>query len=506
MTAFREGSVLFNSAQYGIFFIVAFTIHWLLPRPARRPFLLLASYYFYASAIPQYLVLILGLTAFNYVAGLLIAQASGRTRKRWLIVAVAGNLLSLSYFKYTQLILSSIQPVLRGLPLLGPLFHDPLLVNILLPLGISFFTFEFIHYTAEVYKGLRPMRNAVDFALFAAFFPTQIAGPIKRFPDFVKQLQHPRSLREVDVDGAVGLVLRGLLKKVLIADTLAPVVAGLFAHPDKLGWASAWFAVFAFAAQIYGDFSGYTDIGRGCAALLGYSVPENFLSPYQSANPAEFWHRWHVSLSSWLRDYLYIPLGGSRVPAPRLYLNLMITMALGGLWHGASWHFLVWGIYQGVLLCGHRLWAGSIGNSGGYQWLLRHVPMQYMTRACTLALVCVGWVFFRADSVGDALAMLGSTVAFARPPLLGMTLAVYSTPVVLMAGTAVVVLAGWTWAILGPRVVESLRGRAAALRLDAARLVWARPLLVRPAFYVAGILLLLAWPPHTAQTFIYFRF
>lgn len=496
--------MLFNSAQYGIFFVIVFTLHWLLPKPIRRTFLLIASFYFYASAIPQYLLLILGLTAFNYAMGLLIDRAGGRMRKAALVAAIAGNLASLSYFKYSELIVSSIQPLLRSLPLLGPLFHDPLILTILLPLGISFFTFEFIHYTAEVYKGLRPMRNPVDFALFAAFFPTQIAGPIKRFPDFVKQLQHPRTLREVDVDGAVGLILRGLVKKVLVADTLAPVVAAAFARPEAQGWATAWFAVFAFATQIYCDFSGYTDIGRGCAELLGYVVPENFNRPYQAATPAEFWHRWHMSLSTWLRDYLFIPLGGSRVARPRVYLNLMITMALGGLWHGPSWHFMVWGIYQGVLLCGHRLWSATAANAQLYQRLLRIPSMQLVTRAGTLLLVCGGWVFFRADSMGGALAMLHAMGAFSAPALAGWHLEPLATPVLLMVGAALVVVAGWCWAVFEEPFVRLVEAQVGWLRVG--RQAWARTVLVRPALYSAAILLLVTWPPHTAQRFIYFQF
>src|SRR5215813_10940427 len=257
--------MLFSTSQYAIFFLIVLGIHWTLPQLWRRPFLLLASYYFYASAIPQYLLLILGLTAFNFGMGLWIARSQGRRRTKLLWVALAGNLGSLAYFKYSQLLLSTLQPLLKSLPLLGPRFSDPLLLHILLPLGISFFAFEFIHYAVEVWRGQEPIRSPVDLALFAAFFPTQIAGPIKRFPDFVKQLRHPLPLRAVDSEGGFGLILRGLLKKVIVADTLAAVVAEAFAHPAGLGPAAAWFALFAFATQIYCDFSGYTDIGRGCA-------------------------------------------------------------------------------------------------------------------------------------------------------------------------------------------------------------------------------------------------
>lgn len=496
--------MLFNTFQYGAFFIIVFTLHWLMPRSWRRPFLLLASLYFYASAIPQYLVLIIGLTVFNYGLGLWIASARGRLRVALLWVDIIGNLGTLGYFKYTGLVLSSIKPLLVHLPLLHAATSDPFLVNILLPLGISFFTFEFIHYVIEVYRGLTPMRNPIDFALFAAFFPTQIAGPIKRFPDFRKQLEHPMSLNKIDVDGGIGLILRGLLKKVLVADILAPVVSAAFAKPGTLGPAAAWFSVLAFATQIYCDFSGYTDIGRGSATLLGYSVPENFRSPYQSSSPGEFWYRWHMSLSTWLRDYLYFPLGGSRVAPARVYLNLMITMALGGLWHGASWHFMIWGVYQGVLLCAHRLWGQTAGRMAGYQRLLRFPVANFFTRPITLVLVCVGWVFFRGDTLAEATAMLKSLVAFQRPLLAGWSLAPTSVPVLLMAGSAVIVLGGWLVAVARAplvRLAEMVRER-----VDSAWWWAMSSLLARPALYATAIGLLILWPPHAAQRFIYFQF
>jgi D-alanyl-lipoteichoic acid acyltransferase DltB (MBOAT superfamily) len=497
--------MLFNTGHYGLFFVAVLVLHWLLPVRLRRAFLLVASYYFYASAIPRYLVLILAMTIFSYGIGLWLGRARGRTRRVLLWVGIAGNLGSLAYFKYSHLLLLSAEQLAAHLPLLGPLVgDDPIVVNVLLPLGISFFTFEFIHYVAEVYKGLKPMRNPIDFALFAAFFPTQIAGPIKRFPDFAKQLQHPLRLREVNFDAGIGLILRGLLKKTVLADVLAPVVAQTFHTPGTLGAGTAWFAVLAFAAQIYGDFSGYTDIGRGCAQLLGYSVPENFARPYQSANPAEFWHRWHMSLSTWLRDYLYIPLGGSRVSPPRVYINLMITMALGGLWHGAQWHYMVWGIYQGVLLCAHRLWARSVGKMAWYRRLL-HVPvLNFLTRPFTLIFVCVGWIFFRADSLGAAFQMLASLVSFARPLGAGFTWSLTSMPVLLMAGAAVVVVGGWLWSVGRESILRVWR--AGSGWLSAGQLAGVRAVVVRPMFYAAALLILVLWPPHEVVRFIYFQF
>lgn len=502
--------MLFNTIQYGVFFLVVYIIHWIIPQSWRRPFLLCASYYFYASAIPQYLFLILGLTTFNYLIGRWISGLQGRMRKTGLILAVVGNLGSLAYFKYTEFILSSVQPLLKVVPVIGSSFTDPLLVNILLPLGISFFTFEFIHYNAEIFKGKAPIKNPVDFALFAAFFPTQIAGPIKRFPDWIKQIQHPLAFREVDVDRGIWLVLRGLLKKVVVADTLSPVIGVLFTHATGLGAGTAWFAIFAFSTQIYCDFSGYTDIGRGCAMLLGYSVPENFKSPYQSAKVGEFWDRWHISLSTWLRDYLFIPLGGSRVAPGIVYLNLMITMALGGLWHGASWHFMVWGVYQGVLLCANRFWDRSIGKIPTYQQFIKNPIINFMRRPITLLFVCTGWLIFRADTLTQAWQIFNDLFHTNRPLWAGFVGNHTSSSVLLLLGAAVVVIIGWVRAT----AQEAITGQPTKVRQtepssapgNVGWLGTAYALVARPAIYTIAFMIVVLWPQFVAVKFIYFQF
>lgn len=493
--------MLFNTLQYGVFFILVFTLHWILPEKLRRPFLLLASYYFYASAIPQYIFLILGLTLGNYLMGRWMGRAHGRIRTIVLVLTIIGNLGSLAYFKYTTLILSTLQPVLNKLPLLQNLSGEPFLQHVILPLGISFFTFEFIHYIVEVFRGHEPIRPIVDFALFAAFFPTQIAGPIKRFPDFMKQIAHPLKLREVDIDHGIWLIVRGLVKKVVIADTLAPVVAQLFGPHQTLGAGTAWFAVFAFTAQIYCDFSGYTDMGRGSATLLGYAVPENFNSPYQSKSPSEFWYRWHISLSSWLRDYLYFPLGGSRVAKPRIYLNLLLTMALGGLWHGASWHFMVWGIYQGVLLCCYRLWEQTIGKTGRYQRFIGVPIIGFFRLPLTLIYVCLGWVFFRAATLGDAARLISAMFDGAQPFFAGFPVTPLSSPVLCLAACGMVTITTWSWQLVEQPITTVVARTRLALWLAPAQLY-----ALRPVASALAILLVLLWPPHEVQRFIYFQF
>jgi len=339
--------MLFNSIYYGFFLPCIVALYWIVPRPVRYPLLLVASYAFYANWIPPYLLLILGLTGVNYGFGLWLGRDR---RRRVLALAVGTNLAVLGGFKYANFFLDAGRGVFKA---------DWPTLNILLPLGISFFTFEFIHYVVDVWRGSPPVRDVVQFALFAAFFPTQIAGPIKRYQAFVHQLQsRPQFDAQLAGDG-VYLILRGLFKKVILADGLARIANLGFDNPADLGSLDAWIAVYAFAFQIFFDFSGYTDIGRGSAQLFGFTVPENFAAPYLARNLSDFWRRWHISLSSWLRDYLFIPLGGSRGSRLFNYRNLFLTMTLGGLWHGAAGHFLLWGAYQGAGLLALR-WMGEV--------------------------------------------------------------------------------------------------------------------------------------------------
>ena len=512
--------MLFTTLPYAAFFLAVFVVHWLLPRPLRRPWLLVASYVFYIQTFPRYGLLIAAMTLGNYSFGLLLGRLheansikplsirrmgrgwGGAVSRRFiLILAITANLATLAFFKYAALLLDGLWPVIR---LAAHTPTEPALA-IILPLGISFFTFEFIHYVVEVYRGQPPIRNLIDFALFAAFFPTQIAGPIKRFPDWVKQIHAPLRLREVQADVALGLILRGVAKKIIIADLLSSMVAVGFARPDRLGFLATWFIIYAFAVQIYADFSGYTDIGRGCAMLLGYAVPENFKSPYQARNPSEFWERWHISLSRWLRDYLFIPLGGSRVPRARIYVNLMITMALGGLWHGASWHFMLWGVYQGALLVGYRLWAQAVAYVPRLQAALATRHGVLLGRVATAHLVCLGWVLFRADTGPLAWTLITSALHPARHnftagfPTLVPSMA--SLPVVVMVGALLVVLCGWLadWVRAGSPTWQTLEGRLALWQLR-----WAP--IARPALYLALLLLIAIWPQGAAQRFIYFQF
>jgi alginate O-acetyltransferase complex protein AlgI len=393
--------MLFNSITYATFLPIVVAIYWLLPQAARAAFLLVASYVFYAAWDPRYLVLIVALTIVDHRLGFWIARRRGGAPPslRPVAAAVAVNLVALGIFKYSGFAVATIDRLatLAGLPTIP-------VPKLVLPLGISFFVFEFIHYVVDVSRGEAPERSFVRFALFAAFFPTQIAGPIKRYESFVPQLDADTRLDVDRLGSGLLLIARGLFKKMALADNLAPLATRGFdaVAPGVVGLRplDAWLTLVAFAAQIYCDFSGYTDIGRGSARLLGFEVPENFRAPYLATTISEFWRRWHISLSTWLRDYVYIPLGGR---VRRRDRNLLTTMVLGGLWHGASWRFAVWGAFHGAALVGYWKTPPAESRDRARAWRLA-------SWAATVLVVLVGWSFFRANSARAGLALIADLV------------------------------------------------------------------------------------------------
>ena len=390
--------MLFNSLQYLIFLPVAWMLFWLIPS-RRIELLLVASYVFYASWSLPYAAMVFGLVVVNYLFGLTLGRAS-QGRRALLAAFIAFDLGVLALFKYADFGMTS---VANGTNALLGLQWDPPLLKLVLPLGISFFTFEFIHYLVDIYRGHVPVHSFSKFHIFAAFFPTQIAGPIKRFQDFVPSLAHLDRFDAPLATQGLYLIGRGLAKKVLLADRLSPLVAHGFtaAAEGGIGTSDAWFATLAFSLQIFFDFSGYTDIARGSAALFGFRIPINFDAPYLATSIADFWHRWHISLSTWLRDYIYIPLGGSRRQTPVVVRNLLITMLVGGLWHGAAWHFVAWGAFWGAGLAAHHLIRRRVS-------LPRTLPLLVVGWAFTQLYVVVAWVLFRADSFATAGVMLGA--------------------------------------------------------------------------------------------------
>jgi D-alanyl-lipoteichoic acid acyltransferase DltB (MBOAT superfamily) len=378
--------MLFSTTRFFLFLAIVLLLFYTAPRRMRRYILLLASYLFYASWNYKFIALLLILTAIDYTAGIWLDRLQSPRRRRLVLVgSLAANLAFLGFFKYFNFLASNLAQLLGRAP-------GAFALDIVLPLGISFHTFQSMSYVVDVYRGSQAaVRDPVDYALFICFFPQLVAGPIVRARDFFRDLLdwHPPSAE--DVSRGVLLMALGLTKKLAFADQFAKVANGYFGdaahHP---GMVPAWTGVFAFAMQIYFDFSGYTDMAIGMAKLLGFHFPINFRRPYLAASITDFWRRWHISLSTWLRDYLYIPLGGNRDGRLRTYRNLMLTMLLGGLWHGASWNFVIWGGYQGALLSVER--ALNIGRLDARRWAWLY-PLRWLI---TMALVLVGWVFFRA--------------------------------------------------------------------------------------------------------------
>lgn len=388
--------MLFTEIQFWAFFVVVGFLYVILPHKAQNRMLLVASYVFYGAWDWRFLALILFSTVVDYVVGLKMEQtAINAHRKRLLFISLTTNLGLLALFKYLGFFVTSFENLLATFGYTA----DPLVLGIVLPVGISFYTFQTLSYTIDIYRrDLKPTADFLDFALFVAFFPQLVAGPIERARNLLPNITAPRLLSWDGLGRGAILCLVGLIKKVVIADALAPSVNAIYASPAPSGIDIA-LATWLFAIQIYCDFSGYTDIARGISKMLGFDLMRNFAQPYFATNPQEFWRRWHISLSTWLRDYLYIGLGGNRGGAWFTYRNLMATMVLGGLWHGAAWNFVLWGIYQGGLLSLHRMWVGVQKRSGEG---LRRSVSSWLMRVLKIALffqvVCYGWMLFRAQS------------------------------------------------------------------------------------------------------------
>jgi alginate O-acetyltransferase complex protein AlgI len=398
--------VIFTEFRFLAFFAIVFSLHWLLRAAVlRKSWLLLASYAFYAAWDWRFLGLIWLSTIVDYVAGLRIAGSEApRTRKCWLQLSLLANLGILGFFKYYGFFIDSTASLLNSI---GFEANLPVL-QIILPVGISFFTFQTMSYSLDIYyKRLQPTRSFLDMALFVGFFPQLVAGPIVRAADFLPQLQVPQKLASIAFKPALLLFLSGFIKKAVISDNIAPMVEAYFEDPSLWSASAAWIAVPGYAIQIYCDFSGYSDMAIACAAMLGYQLCLNFNAPYIATDIRDFWRRWHISLSTWLRDYLYIPLGGNRGGSFAVQRNLALTMLLGGLWHGASWNFVLWGGLHGLALALQRTWEHGFGSR-----LPNNALRTAFSSAFTLWFVCLCWILFRATDFTTAWQILQSFTLF----------------------------------------------------------------------------------------------
>ncbi len=470
--------MLFPTVQFGIFFVIVFALNWaLVERPLwRHSFLVAASYFFYACWDWRFMFLLFGCSTANYLFGRWIgATENERRRKTLLVLSLIWNLGLLGYFKYCNFFLSSLDSLLRaiGWPVSVPV------LEVVLPVGVSFFTFEAISYVVDVYRRKIPAcRNYLHILLFISCFPRLIAGPIMRAGDFLPQLLEKPDVAKIDVSRAFLLSLGGLFKKCVIANYIGTqLVDTVFEDPSACGAADALVGIYGWAVQIFCDFSAYSDIAIGVAALLGFRFPDNFNQPFRAASLRDYWRRWHISLSSWLRDYVYFPLGGSKKGNFNTYRNLFITFVLGGLWHGAAWTFVAWGFIHASGLCIERAIRRAVGERR-YPWWAQALGV-----VATFHFVCAARIFFRSSSFEVALEFFRALVNVHAQSHL-VTPFVFALIVIGMGMHFV----PRTWG-------EFLRSRLAAM-----------PVPAQGVAFGLGLVLLSAMSPPGVAPFVYFRF
>jgi D-alanyl-lipoteichoic acid acyltransferase DltB (MBOAT superfamily) len=472
--------VLFPTATFALFFLVVLPVSWLLmPTVHRwRWFIVLASYVFYSWWDWRFVLLLAGSTLWNQLSATRIHHAGSESRRRSLLyLAVAGNLAVLGYFKYYDFFVSSSQNLLSVVGVDVPLEVR----SVVLPVGVSFYTFMGISYVVDTYRGDTVPTSLEKFAAYLSFFPHLVAGPIVRPNELIPQFETPRDPRRVDTSRAFYLIATGLFKKVVIANYLAAnIVDEVFAAPGQHSSLEILIAVYAYAVQIYADFSGYTDIAIGIALLLGFRFPQNFDSPYAAVSLQDFWRRWHMTLSRWLRDYVYIPLGGNRRGTAITYRNLLLTMLLGGLWHGAGWTFVAWGAIHGLGLAAERWRRTRPGfvERPARGWTLAR------QRLLTFHVVCFAWIFFRADSFALAWEMItGLFTGWGEP-----------SPLV-TAGVVAAIAIGIGSQYLPARVPREVMARFSRL-----------PVVGQSAVLALALLVTHAMGPEGVAPFIYFQF
>ena len=448
--------MIFNSLVFIVFFAVVLWLHALpFPWPVKKINLLIASYIFYAAWNPPFVLLLWISTVVDWFAARALVEAEGAWKRRaWMLISVVANLGMLGYFKYGQFLVDSFA---AAAPLIG-LHYSPPKYDIVLPIGISFYTFATMSYTLDIYlRRAKPADNFLDYALFVTFFPHLVAGPIMRPTELVPQFATPRRATGTQIRFGMALMTLGLFQKVVLADGfLGPVVEAVYDAPKPPGLIDGWIATLAFSGQIFCDFAGYSTTAIGVALCLGFAMPDNFRFPYAAVGFSDFWRRWHISLSSWLRDYVYIPLGGSRHGPVRTYAALMGTMLIGGLWHGANWTFVVWGGLHGLYLAAERALRrpfarytpGPIGFVG--------------LGLLTFLLVDLAWVFFRAKNFGTAGGVLGGMAGLhpKAEPLLALIYIILTLTIV-----GGILIAHW---LMRDRTLEAAVGRAHPAVLTAA--------------------------------------
>ena len=481
--------MLFNSPSFAVFFPVVTLLYFALPQRARAPLLLAASCVFYMAFIPEYILILAFLIVVDYSAGLLIESARGPRRRAWLIVSLCANIGILGFFKYFNFFNDNLAALAR---VLGWNYSIESL-RIILPIGLSFHTFQSMSYTIEVYRGRVPAeRSPLYFALYVMFYPQLVAGPIERPQHLLPQFREHHRFTWANFVQGMQLMVTGLFKKIVIADRVALVVNTVYADPGQYSGAQLLVATWLFAVQIYCDFAGYTEIARGAAKIMGFDLMVNFNRPYLATSIVDFWRRWHISLSTWFRDYLYFPLGGNRRGRARTCLNLALVFLISGLWHGANWTFIIWGALHGLFVVVYVLTETPRARLAA---ALPAALMTFLSWLLTFSLVTLAWVFFRAATRHDAMLILskvftelgGLEATDVHPGLDG-----------LQFGLALAVIAALV-------VLELVSTRRSVWALIAARPRWQR----WAAYYAFGLafgVLLLLSPQSGPQPFVYFQF
>lgn len=393
--------MLFNSYIFLIFLAIVVPTYFLLPQKSRNVFLLFCSYFFYGYWDWRFTSLLLISTIIDFFVGKAISRISvPRKRKVLLLISLSSNLMILGFFKYFDFFVDSFQNMIEPFGLKLDFLH----LNVILPVGISFYTFQTLSYTIDIYREkLQATNSFIDFAVFVSFFPQLVAGPIERAVNLLPQIQSERKFSIDKFKEGIVLISIGMFRKVIVGDTCGRIVDHIFAQPWYYASLELLMGLILFSVQIYNDFAGYSTIARGTSKLMGFELMENFKQPYLATNITEFWRRWHISLSSWLKDYLYISLGGNRLGKVRTYINLMLTMLLGGLWHGANWTFVVWGGLHGAYLAIHKFMLGETKIKERFQY--ENMPqfgMFLLKLLATNILVLITWLFFRAKSFDSA--------------------------------------------------------------------------------------------------------
>jgi alginate O-acetyltransferase complex protein AlgI len=473
--------MLFNSWEFALFLPLVLAGYYALRHRAQNVLLLVASYIFYGWWDYRFAGLLALSTVLDFLLGMKIDDAQEPSRRRRLIIAsCAMNLTILGFFKYFNFFVDSFVSLGSSL---GVSLDVPTL-RIILPVGVSFYTFQSMSYTIAVYRRqLRATRSLFEFAVYVSFFPQLVAGPIERATHLLPQVQKPRRVTPEQISSGALLILTGLFRKVAIADSVAPLVSEIFAQPAAQTSGTLLVGLYLFSIQIYCDFAGYSDIARGVARLFGFDLMENFAQPYFSTNITEFWRRWHISLSTWLRDYLYVPLGGNRHGTFATYRNLFITMLLGGLWHGANWTFIVWGALHGTYLAVHKFLLGDrrpvVENRSRS---LASWPLELGKMVFTFHLVALTWIFFRADSLAHGWLYLTRILSMSGAPTLD--------------ALARVIVAG--------ALVLAIDAAQYRFRTATPALAWPWP--VRAVAYAAMVLLMFGLRTDDVIPFIYFQF